>query len=304
MNYFSNYYNDFLIYLLDLKKISVIIPIYNSEKYLIECLNSVINQTLKNIEIICIDDGSTDNSSNILQIYNKFDRRFILLKQKNRGAGISRNKGIKISKGKFISFLDSDDMYYDDSALEFLYNNAKKNMAIISGGGLEIKAEKGNQSFSRKLIFESDGFILYKDYQYDYYYQRFIYNKNFLKRNKLLFPNFLRYQDPPFLIRTMINSKKFYVIKRITNIYRIYRKESEQKFSLRQVIDIFSGLDESLKLAKKNKLHILYSRILNRTKGKMYKKMAQKYYNDSSFKNIINKFQDNYKVFYSSYYIN
>ena len=74
-------------------------------------------------------------------------------------------------------------MYYDDSALEFLYNNAKKNMAIISGGGLEIKTEKGNQSFSRKLIFESDGFILYKDYQYDYYYQRFIYNKNFLKRN-------------------------------------------------------------------------------------------------------------------------
>ena len=126
MNYFSNYYNDFLIYLLDLKKISVIIPIYNSEKYLIECLNSVINQTLKNIEIICIDDGSTDNSSNILQIYNKFDRRFILLKQKNRGAGISRNKGIKISKGKFISFLDSDDMYYDDSALEFLYNKKNK----------------------------------------------------------------------------------------------------------------------------------------------------------------------------------
>ena len=68
----------------------------------------------------------------------------------------------------------------------------------------------------------------------------------------------------------MINSKRFYAIKKITNIYRIYRKESEQKFSIRQVIDIFSGLDESLKLAKQRKLHKLYSRILNRIKGFFY----------------------------------
>ena len=219
MNYFSDYLSDFFIYLLDLKKISVIIPIYNTEKYLVECLNSVINQTLKNIEIICIDDGSTDNSSNILEIYNKFDERFILLKQKNKGAGFSRNKGTKISSGKFISFLDSDDMYYDKLSLEFLYNNAKNNKAIISGGGLEIIKQKGNQTFSKKLFFENEGFELYKNYQYDFFYQRFIYNKNFLKRNKLFFPNFLRYQDPPFFIKTMSKAQRFYAI----NPFRLAR---------------------------------------------------------------------------------
>ena len=114
-SYYSNYFSNFIENIFDIIKLSVIIPIYNSENYLEECLNSVIQQTLKNIEIICIDDGSTDNSSNIMQKYFEHDDRFVLIKQKNKGPGLSRNEGIKISRGKYISFLDSDDKYYDDS---------------------------------------------------------------------------------------------------------------------------------------------------------------------------------------------
>lgn len=90
-------------------KISVIIPVYNVEKYLEECLDSVINQTLKDIEIICINDGSSDSSEEILRKYVEIDNRFVLINQKNQGQSVARNKGIEIAQGDYIYFLDSDD---------------------------------------------------------------------------------------------------------------------------------------------------------------------------------------------------
>ena len=106
-------------------KISVIIPIYNSEKYLSECLESIINQTFKDIEIICINDGSKDKSEQIIKQYSETDKRIILLSQKNEGAGPARDKGIKISKGEYLSFIDSDDFFHFRT-LEIAYNNIKK----------------------------------------------------------------------------------------------------------------------------------------------------------------------------------
>ena len=79
--------------------VSVILPVYNTEKYLPECLDSIINQSLHDIEIICIDDGSTDSSLQILKKYAEKDKRIIVLEQKNSGAGIARNKGMEVAKG-------------------------------------------------------------------------------------------------------------------------------------------------------------------------------------------------------------
>ena len=79
-------------------KISVIIPVYNTEKYLKQCLDSVINQTLKEIEIICVDDGSTDKSLKILEEYKEKDKRIIIIKQQNQYAGVARNNGLKTAK--------------------------------------------------------------------------------------------------------------------------------------------------------------------------------------------------------------
>ena len=90
-------------------KISVIVPVYNVEKYLKKCLNSLINQTLNDIEIICVDDGSTDSSIEILKEFELKDDRIIVISQKNEGAATSRNKGINLAKGEYISFVDSDD---------------------------------------------------------------------------------------------------------------------------------------------------------------------------------------------------
>ncbi len=94
-----------------LPKVSVIIPCYNVEKYLRECLDSVINQTLKEIEIICVDDGSTDSTLQILEEYANKDSRIKILRQQNQFAGVARNNGMKIARGKYLSFLDSDDFF-------------------------------------------------------------------------------------------------------------------------------------------------------------------------------------------------
>ena len=104
-------------------KVSVVIPVYNVEDYLEECLESVINQTLKDIEIICINDGSTDNSLNILEAYAENDNRIKIFSQENSGLSASRNHGKKLSQGEYIYFIDSDD-YLELNALEKLYDMA------------------------------------------------------------------------------------------------------------------------------------------------------------------------------------
>lgn len=107
-------------------EVSVIIPVYNSENYLDECLDSVINQTFKDIEIICINDGSADTSLEILEKYEKLDNRMSVFTQENSGQSVARNNGIKKSKGKYIYFMDSDD-YLELNALEEIYNISEKN---------------------------------------------------------------------------------------------------------------------------------------------------------------------------------
>lgn len=92
-------------------KVSVIIPVYNAEQYLRQCLDSVVGQTLRDIEIICVDDGSRDNSVTILKEYAARDSRLRLVREKNRGAGAARNQGLREATGEYLSFLDADDFF-------------------------------------------------------------------------------------------------------------------------------------------------------------------------------------------------
>lgn len=112
-------------------KVSIIIPIYNKEKYLEQCLNSVINQTLKNIEIILINDGSTDKSKNICEEYAKNDNRIILINQENQGAAVARQKGVDISKGEYLYFIDADD-FIDVLLCEKVYKICNDNNIDIA----------------------------------------------------------------------------------------------------------------------------------------------------------------------------
>lgn len=116
-------------------KVSIIVPVYNVEKYLRKCLDSLINQTLKDIEIICINDGSTDKSLEILEEYKNRDSRIILLNQENSGQSVARNRGIEIAKGEYIGFVDPDD-WIDLDYYEKLYNAASTNNTDIAVGGI------------------------------------------------------------------------------------------------------------------------------------------------------------------------
>ncbi len=132
-------------------KVSVIIPVYNVEEYLSECLDSLINQTLRDIEIICINDGSTDNSLNILNEYAKKDSRITVLTQENQGAAVARNRGLDIAKGEYLSILDSDD-YFKQDMLEKLYNRAVETDAEIVKCYEFVVDSKNDKIYENKFL--------------------------------------------------------------------------------------------------------------------------------------------------------
>lgn len=140
-------------------KVSVIIPIYNSEKHLNQCLDSITRQTLKEIEIICVNDGSTDCSGNIIDEYAKDDCRVKVISQKNKGVSEARNIGLRIAKGEYISFVDSDD-WIDFCMLEYLYQKGKANNCDIVMSSYQKEFTKHSTSVH---IFEKEGVLNIKD---------------------------------------------------------------------------------------------------------------------------------------------
>ncbi len=241
-------------------KISVIIPVFNVEEYLEQCLESVINQTLKDIEIILIDDGSTDSSINICEKYRKNDNRIKFIAQKNQGSGAARNRGLDTANGEFVIFLDSDDFYPESDILETLYNKAKEHNVKICGGSF---SELDNDTILTKFpednsgyVFAQDGLIEYADYQFDYGYHRFIYNLEFLKNNNIKFPDYRRFQDPPFFVKVMFAAQRFYAISKITYCLRIKHKMVNWKRP--QQIGLINGIKDNLDFAKEHNLKVLY----------------------------------------------
>ncbi len=122
--------------------ISVIVPIYNVEDYLDKCINSILNQTYKNLEIILVDDGSPDNCPKMCDEYAKKDNRIKVIHKKNGGLSDARNKGIEIANGEYITFVDSDD-YLSNDCIELLYINIVKYDSDISIGGHQVVYDNG-----------------------------------------------------------------------------------------------------------------------------------------------------------------
>lgn len=206
--------------------VSIIIPVYNVEEYLGECLDSVLNQTLEDIELICIDDGSSDSSLKILKEYSDKDKRIVVVTQQNMGVGKTRNKGIELANGEYVCFMDPDDIYPSNDVLEVLYNNAKANNVTICGGefadfldGTDFLKQNYKESLCGYL-FDKDGIVQYEDYQFDYGYHRFLYNKEFLKEHNLFFPAYKRFQDPPFFVKALYEAKEFFAVDKMVYGYR------------------------------------------------------------------------------------
>ena len=151
--------------------VTIIIPVYNVSKYLRSCLDSVINQTYKDLEIICINDGSTDDSLEILKEYADKDNRMIIIDKENAGVSAARNDGINKSKGEYLFCIDSDD-YIDNDFIEVFYNNAKKNnsdlVVLSTFWNLDKRVNKDYHSalptcsmFIRKSILDNYQYLRY-----------------------------------------------------------------------------------------------------------------------------------------------
>lgn len=224
-------------------KISVIIPVYNSSTYLRKCLDSVVNQTLKDIEIIVINDGSTDDSKNIIEEYTVKYKNIIFIDQENKGIGKTRNIGIKKATGEYITFVDSDD-YIKENMLEEYYKYAKKhNFDLVIGSYIK----KIN---NKEIIFENNKFktgnvkttpqILYL---IEYGPWAKLYKREMLINNNIYFDEKRKYEDMPFVSKALLKSK---LIGQITEPYYCYiiHNNSETTTMDKRVFDILDILKE------------------------------------------------------------
>ena len=203
-------------------KISVVVPVYNTEAYLSACLDSLITQTLGDIEIICIDDGSTDGSCQILKKYADCDHRIRILHQQNSGAGVARNRGLDVAAGRDLIFLDSDD-YFRPDMLEIMYENARQKDTDIlicrSREYHEGSARYQNADFTIEKRFLPDKSIFnYRDipehiigFCIGWPWDK-LYRTSFIRRYHLTFPALHNSEDAAFVFTSLVLANSISVI--------------------------------------------------------------------------------------------
>ncbi len=221
-------------------KTSIIIPIYNTEKYLDECIQSVLNQTQQEIEIILVDDGSTDNSKIIIEEYERKYAKITAVYQMNQKQGAARNAGVRIAQGKYIYFLDSDD-YITEDMIEQCYNYAEiNNLDFLSFDACAFCEEDVSDiSYNMENVYNRSkvgitGEILSgKEYWLRYFNKGGVYlcapltyiNKEFYLKNQLDFREGIFYEDNDWIARMYIAAKRVGYLQRKL-YYRRYRNNS------------------------------------------------------------------------------
>lgn len=240
-------------------KISVIVPVYNSEKFLEKCLNSLINQEFQDIEFICVNDGSKDRSLEILNTYAKKDKRLKIIDLANSGPSIARNKGLEIAQGEYIGFVDSDD-WLDFDFFKKLYTSAKKYDADIAASGIKRhKSCKWKYYIKfKKEKFTDDTIEKFKlcDVPDKCYVWNKIYKASELKKHNITFEPNTYFEDRCFTAEALIYLKRLVTVPDIYYHYRVnynsivktkslkksedskYTKENMQKIMLQNGVNI------------------------------------------------------------------
>lgn len=234
-------------------KVSVIIPVYNVEKYLRECLDSVVNQTLKDIEIICINDGSTDGSLKILEEYAKRDERIIVINQQNQGVAKARNIGLEKAKGQYLSILDSDD-YFEQTMLEMLFEKAVNDDMDIVICRCKVLDSKHNSIKSAEWTI-NDEFLADKpvfsakdipdtifNFCIGWAWDKF-YKTEFVRQYKLSFPELDNSEDVPFVFSSLILANRVCIMQEIFVTHRLKLKNQRSGFVFKDCNDAFVAID-------------------------------------------------------------
>lgn len=247
---------------MSLYKVSVIIATYNTAEYLEECLDSIFNQTLRNIEVILIDDGSTDGTSCIIEKYKYQYNNLISLYQENAGVGRARNYGITLANGEYMIFMDPDDKYPCNDCLEKLYFTAKEQDALICGGNIicndnGIKknwylAGQGDAANTKNNIIDVN------DYFFLYGHQRYLFSTKLIKDNQIQYAAYSRYQDQVFTVKAFGIARQFYELDYPVYEYRINYKQIKNDADT--CCNIFSGMRDTYILIMKYNLRLMFEK--------------------------------------------
>ena len=234
-------------------KVSVIVPIYNVEKYLEKCINSLLSQTLEDIQIILVNDGSKDNSGNIAKEYEKNNKdRVIYVEKENGGLSDARNYGLKYATGNFIAFLDSDD-YIEKNAYEEMYNKAiEENADYVECDFIwefpnKIRVDKQYPYKNKKEMLSFVRVVAWNK----------LIKRQLITDNNLEFPKGLRYEDVEFTYKLIPFINKFaYVDKPF--IHYVQREGSIANVQNERTAEIFTVLDNVIEFYKKNNIYEEY----------------------------------------------
>ncbi len=234
------------------KDVSIIVPIYNAERYLKKCIDSILNQTKEELEIILVNDGSKDNSEEIIKSYN--DKRIKYYKNKNQGIGKTRNFGIQKATGKYLMFLDSDD-FLEKDACEKLYNKAETyGLDVVICDFYKI-FDNGNTEEVRIPTFRptslKDNPKILNEYLAPW---AKIYKRNLIVKNEIKFIENLKYEDAPFVLEALDKAKKIGKLDECLNYYAIH-DNSETTVRDKKVFDILKII-EIIRQYFKNKEYI------------------------------------------------
>ena len=232
-------------------KVSVIIPIYNAEKYLCKCLDSVLRQSMRDIEVICVDDGSTDLSKDILQRYAKFDSRIIIIEQENQFAGIARNRGMEVARGEYLIFLDADDFFHPDM-LECAYTKGEKYRADVVFFNVKCYSNQtkisfyGDWLYDRKLIPKQSPFSR-KDVS-PYIFQMTtaapwnkLFRKSFIHKTKIVFQGTHSANDLYFVNLALALAERIVAISQPLLYYRVDIKGNLQNMQDSSPFDFYTA---------------------------------------------------------------
>ncbi len=213
-------------------KVSIIIPVYNTENYIEKCLNSLVNQTLQDIEIICVNDESTDNSITILNKYAQKDSRIKIINQQHAKQGAARNNGLKNAQGEYIGFVDSDD-WVDLDYFEKLYNASKKYDSDLA---LATNIRTGNGKTKKRILLHKEEFITDLQKKMDICHQwkdgcptNKLYRKEFLNKYNIRFPEGVSCEDKLFTTQAVYYANG---IATVPDIYYYYFRNPKSTVNL------------------------------------------------------------------------